>query len=146
MRLTVCVVLLAITVILVRTHAQEPPDRTNTRRVTLRDLDDNIRVRLVAAKISKTRGQYLIIELARISGAGETGRIVVSFKSRSNTPHVATLRAIVNTCVNWNEPQNRNEWHQATKRAVFSIPNLTEWDLVDFEKWWLVSLQCSQDD
>ena len=146
MRLTVCVVLLAITVVLVRTHAQQPPDRADTRRVTLNDLSDNIRVRLVAAKISKTRGQYLIIELARISGAGETERIGVHFPSHSHTPHVATLRAIVNSCVKWNEPKDRHEWHQTMKRAVFSVPNDTEWDLTDFEKWWLVSLQCTQDD
>lgn len=146
MRLTVCVVLLAIAVLLVRTHAQQPPDHTDTRRVTLHDLSDNIRVRLVAAKISKTRGQYLEIDLVRLSGAGETGRIVVNFQSHSNTPHVATLRAIVNSCVTWNEPQNTHEWHQARKRAVFSIPKDTQGSLTDFEKWWLVSLQCTQDD
>ena len=146
MRLTFCVVTLAIAVLLVSAHAQQSPDHTDTRRVTLKDLSDNIRLRLVAAKISRTRGQYLMIELARISGVGETERIGVHFPSHSHTPHVATLRAIVNSCVKWNKPKDRHEWHQATKRAVFSAPNDSEWDLTDFEKWWLVSLQCPQDD
>ena len=146
MRLTVCVAIFAIAVFLVRTHAQQSLDNTDTRRVTLNDLSDNIRVRLVAAKISKTRGQYLEIELVQLSGAGETGRIFVKFRSHSHTPHVATLRAIVRSCVNWNDPQSKYEWHQATTKAVFSIPKDTQWDLTDFEKWWLVSFQCTQDD
>ncbi len=146
MRFTVCVVLLAIAVFLVRSHAQQPLDGADTHRVTVHYLSDNIRVRLVAAKISKTRGQYLEIDLVQLSGAGETGRLVVWFPSFCHTTHVATLRAIVGSCAIWNEPQNSHEWRQATKRAVFSIPKATQWALTDFEKWWLVSFQCTQDD
>ena len=146
MRLTVCVALIAIAVFLVRSPAQQPLDGTDTHRVTVHDLSDNIRVRLVAAKISKTRGQYLEIDLVRLGGADETGRLVVRFPSHSHTPHVATLRAIVRSCVNWNEPRNAHESHQAATKVVFSIPKDTQWDHTDFEKWWLVSLQCTQDD
>ncbi len=146
MRLTVCVVLLAIAVLLVRTHAQRPLGHTDTRRVTVHDLSDNIRVRLIAAKISKSRGQYLQILVVRLDGAGETGRLGFRFPAHSHTPHEATLAAIVKSCVRWDEPKDRHEWHQATNRAVFSIPKDAQQPIADFEKWTLVSLQCSQDD
>lgn len=146
MRLTVCVVTFAIAVFLVRTHAQRPLDDTDTRRVTVHDPSDNIRVRLVAAKISKSRGQYLQILVVRLDGAGETERLGFRFPAHSHTPHVATLAAIVKSCVKWDEPQDRHEWHQATNRAVFFVSKDARQPFADFEKWTLVSLQCSQDD
>ena len=146
MRLTVCVVTFAIAVFLVRAHAQKSPDHIDTRRETLEDLSDNIRVRLVAAKISKSRGQYLEILVVRLDGAGETERLGFRFPAHSHTPHEATLAAIVKSCVTLNEPKFRYEWQQTTNRAVFLIPKDAQQGFANFEKWRLVSLQCSQDD
>lgn len=87
--------------------------------VIARNLDDNVRARLVAARLSETRGRYLIALCE--TNAKEPESIVVNFPAHSLTPHEQTLRAVIRSCVDWKK-RDESGWSPARAKAIFSLP------------------------
>ena len=99
----------------------------------------NVRVKLVAARISETRGQNLEAKFAIVDAKGTT-EIVVRFPGHSYTTHEATLMAVIRFCVDWTRPKDHHAWHKATVGAEFSVPKDAQGRVFDFSHWWLVRL------
>ena len=89
----------------------------------------NVKVQLVAAKTSETRGQYLVARFKTVDEP-EVREIEVRFPSHSFKTHETTLRNLVHSCTARgrplpNQPQPlypANTWIEATVDAFFSIP------------------------
>lgn len=88
------------------------------------DLNDNVRARLVSARTSESRGQYLVAVFRTVKEK-EPRTIVVRFPAHSFTPHEQTLRAVIESCC-----PRRGERHAerpAVVEATFSIPDAAAW-------------------
>jgi hypothetical protein len=108
--------------------------------ILTKDITDNVRVRLVAAKISETRGQNLMVQFVTLDDRKK--EIVVTFPGHSHTTHETTLMNAARSCVEWTDQQR--DWQQAKLDAVFSIPKDTQGYVTDFTRWYLVSIKTRQ--
>jgi hypothetical protein len=81
------------------------------------DLTDNVRVRLVSATLSETRGHNLIATFQTEEKEPQTHH--VGFPAHSFTPHEQTLRAVIQCCC---FHPDKHSLGKATVEAVFSIP------------------------
>src|SRR5262245_21639362 len=77
-----------------KTAAEQP---ARPKPVLVRDLTDNVRVRLVGARYRETRGQNLIAKFETLEK--EPAIRVLTFPAHSFTTHEQTLRAIITGCV-----------------------------------------------
>jgi hypothetical protein len=100
--------------------------------LTEKDTTDNIEVRLVAAKIDNTRGQFLHAKFVPLKG--EKKELEVRFPGHSLTTHETTIMNIIYSVTGVREfhrkPQTQNikdggadkEWCEASLGVVFSVP------------------------
>ena len=118
-----------------RAHAEEKPVRAH-------DLKDNVRVRLVAARTSETRGQNLIAKVETREEEPKT--ILIRFPAHGFTAHEQTLWAVIQSCVEWDK-QDENGWSRVEAEAIFSMPKdgakRETKPYSDLEKCYLVSLR-----
>lgn len=89
--------------------------------VLVGDLKENVRARLVSARISETRGQYLIAKLETVGDVPQP--LLLVFPAHSLTTHEQTLSSIIKSCVR-DIGVRRNEWHPARAEVIFSVPDL----------------------
>ncbi len=87
--------------------------------VLANDLRDNVRVRLLAARLSETRGRYLLAKCETIEKDPKS--VVINFPAHSLTTHEQTLKAIILSCVDL-EKQDQDGWSRAEAEAIFSVP------------------------
>lgn len=87
--------------------------------VLTRDLTGNVRVRLVAACLSETRGRYLIARFETIEKEPQT--VGLRFPAHSFSTHEQTLRAVILACVDLRKP-DQDGWSPAKPEAIFSVP------------------------
>ena len=119
--------------------------------LTGKDTADNIQVRLVAAMIDNTRGQFLHAKFVPLKG--EKKEIEVRFPGHSFTTHETTIMEIIYSATGVLEyrrkPQAQNikgggkrtEWSEASLDVVFSIPKDLRATWNDYSHWWLVSIK-----
>lgn len=100
---------------------EETPERPQAEHkpVLANELKDNVRVRLVAARISDRRGQNLIAKFQ--TNEKEPTTLVIHFPAHSFTTHEQTLRAVIRACVDWDNSDDGG-WAPAVVEADFSLP------------------------
>src|SRR5262245_38333700 len=86
--------------------------------LTERDLPDNVKVRLVAARRSESRTVHLIAKFVTMDK--EKREILVAFHTRVATPHERTLMNLVEAGVGGCGPGAGPDWRPAEVEAVFS--------------------------
>lgn len=119
--------------------------------LTGKDTADNMQVRLVAAKIDKTRGQFLHAKFVPLKGKEK--EIEVRFPGHTLTTHETTIMAIIYSATGVREfhrkpPSHRikdagkvTEWSEASLNVVFSIPKDLRATWNDYSHWYLVSIE-----
>ncbi len=111
-------------------------------RVETKDLTDNRKVCLVAARVSMRCGQNL--EAKFMDTDGGSAEIVEWFPCHSHTPQETTLLEIIRSCVDWKEPTDAHVWHPTILNAVFSVPKdvgAPHGPPGHYDRWFLVSLK-----
>lgn len=108
----------------------EPPEkgkRTGSDKLSpekpilVRDLASNVRVRLVAARVSERRGGNLMAKFETVGKEPSTR--VVTFPAHSFTTHEQTLRAVIVSCTKMADGlPDEDGWHPAKIEAFFSMP------------------------
>ena len=94
--------------------------RAEDKPSLVRELKDNVRVRLVAARVSETRGRYLIAKVETTEM--EPKVLQIYFPAHSFTTHEQTLRAVIQSCCGGLEKPDKDGWFPATAEAIFSVP------------------------
>jgi hypothetical protein len=119
--------------------------------LTGKDTADNIEVRLVAAEIDNTRGQFLHAKFVPLKG--EEKEIEVRFPGHTLTTHETTIMEIIYSATGVREshrkPHTENikdagtdtEWSEASLDVVFSIPKDLRATGNDYSHWSLVSIK-----
>ncbi|OAI49937.1 hypothetical protein AYO44_18160 [Planctomycetaceae bacterium SCGC AG-212-F19] len=107
--------------------------------VLAKDLTDNVRVRVVAARIGETRGQNLMVRLVRVDDP--QNEAVVTFPSHSHTPHELTLMNFVRFATAWDRDKDAHEWQPMTADVVLSVPKDATGRVTDYSRWFLVSIK-----
>jgi hypothetical protein len=100
-------------------HEQIPAGRIN----------GNMKARLIASRVSETRGQYLIA-LFKPLEKSDGEEIEVSFPAHSLTAHETTIHVLVVSCTASGQPLTdrpkppfpARPWRASTIDAVFSLP------------------------
>jgi hypothetical protein len=116
------------------------------KEILAKDLTENFQVKLLAAKISETRGQYLIAKFLETSPKSGRGReFVVAFPAHSFTPHEQTIIAVIKSCVAWDSSKDPYEFHEATGEVIFSIPKDIDGRPLEFKRWFLISIRTKAD-
>ncbi len=99
--------------------AGEKPARE--KPILVRDLESNVRVRLVGARHSERRGRNLVAKFETLEK--EPTVRVIDFPAHTFTTHEQTLRAVITGCVDMHDSDpDENGWHPAKADAFFSIP------------------------
>src|SRR5437899_2389524 len=82
-----------------------------------KDTADNIEVRLIAARVDETRGQFLHAKF--VPGKGEQKEFEIRFPGHSLTTHETTLMNVIYSCT---APRREigKDWKEASLGAVFS--------------------------
>lgn len=121
-------------------------ERSTDKPLTERDLTDNVKARLVAARRSKDRTVHLIAKFE--TRDEEKRQILVEFHSTVATPHERMLMNLVEACVGGCGPGAGPEWRAAEVEAMFSIPtNGADFsNRKDYEKCYLLFLKFKKDD
>ena len=118
------------------------------QRLETKDLVENIKVRLVAVAISRTRGQNLVAKLIVLNPESRKNEeIIVRFPSHSHTPHETTLMNIIDSCTDWSLPESIYEWHRAKMNIVFSVPKDAggyNGDSQYYDRWFVISIKALQ--
>lgn len=129
----------------------EPAAPEKGRVLTGKDTADNIQVRLVAAKIDNTRGQFLHAKFVPLKG--EEKEIEVRFPGHTLTTHETTIMEIIYSATGVREFHRKlhaqnikdagkdTEWSEASLNVVFSIPKDLRATWNDYSHWYLVSIK-----
>ena len=123
--------------LIVNSALADEGEKVLTGRIT-----GNRQLRLTGAQISLNRGQNLVATFVVV---GSTNSIGVCFPAHSHTPHETTLMTIVRSCVDWTTPADYHQWHKAKNGAVFSAPTNSVGYVTDFSRWFLVSLNTTNE-
>jgi hypothetical protein len=106
--------------------------------LTGKDTGDNIELRLVAARVDRTRGQFLHAKFVPVKG--EQKEFDFRFPGHSFTTHETTLMNVVYSCTATRQNLG-NEWKDASLQAVFSVPKDLRATMNDFSHWYVVSIK-----
>ncbi len=119
--------------------------------LTGKDTADNIEVRLVAAMIDHTRGQFLHAKFVPLKGGRK--EIEVRFPGHSLTTHETTIMNIIYSATGVREFHRKahrhnikdagtgTEWSEPSLDVVFSIPKDLRATWNDYSHWYLVSIK-----
>jgi hypothetical protein len=106
--------------------------------LTGKDTADNIEIRLVAAKVSETRGQNLLATFVPLKG--EQKEVTVKFPAHSHTTHETTLINIIYSSTAPDRDLSR-DLKAASLEVVFSVPKDFLEHPNDLSRWYLVSVK-----
>jgi hypothetical protein len=114
--------------------------------LTERQLPDNVKARLIAARRSPQRTVHLVAKFETMDK--DKREILVEFHSTVATPHERTLMNLVEACVGGCGPGAGPTWRQAEVEAVFSIPKegVRYLDREGYVKCYLVSMKLRKGD
>ncbi len=111
-------------------------------KLLTKDIVGNRQVRLISAWTSNKRGQNLMAKFATVDER-HPEEFQIEFPAHCHSPHETTLMKIVQSSVDWSEPNAADQPHMALVDVVFSIPADSKGYVTDYEKWWLVSIDRS---
>jgi hypothetical protein len=125
---------LALVVISFTVSAEPEKGQVLTSKVTT----ENIEVRLLAALVDETRGQFLHAKFVPLKG--EQKEFEIRFPGHSHTTHETTIMNVIYSCTAARQQLGKN-WKDASLEAVFSIPKdfRAQWN--DFSHWYVVSIK-----
>lgn len=104
--------------------AAAPPDPDPPARVRPKDLKDNVKARLVGTKTSEARTRHTIVKFETLGA--DRKEILVSFgplgTPGGDTTHVATLFAILHSCLGKYDKKTGWVTVKDGVEAIFSLP------------------------
>jgi hypothetical protein len=115
--------------------------RAGDTEILAKEISGNRQLRLTGAQISVSRAQFLTATFVEVGTTNTAGAAFLT----QGTPHEVTLETIVRSCVDWSTPTDRHRWHKAKHEAVFSAPTNAPGGRTDFSKWFLISLNLTNE-
>jgi hypothetical protein len=92
----------------------------------------SVRSKLIAARISETRGRYLIAQFRSMDD--EKREIIMKFPAHGLTTHEQTMRAVIKSCTKMDGEPDKHDWHLADMEAEFYLPRIARFDDPEYSR------------